>query len=132
MKFYRGIIDVGKPPVRHEVQRGYKPMTYNEDKRLVQVQDAKPIDPMSAAEVVVLRHLYGGDAVRELAEVDEKKNLSFAAERDRLEGLYGDRVIASIFGARGVKAALPREVDIEDPYRSRDEEDQEAGEQAAA
>ncbi len=121
MKFYRGVIDVGKAPVRHEVQRGFIPLTQERDGRYIQVPGAKPINPMSAAEVTVLRALYGEDAVRELLEIDEKKNLSFTAERDRLEMLYGDKIIARIFGPRGVRAALPREIEIGEAYRSRDD-----------
>lgn len=121
MKFYRGVIDVGKSPVRHEVQRGFRPMTTNRDNQAVFVPDSAPINPMSAAEVVILRSLYGEDAVRELAEIDEKKNLSFTAERDRLETLYGDKVVARLFGPRGVRAALPREIEIGEAYRSRDD-----------
>lgn len=121
MKFYRGVIDVGKAPVRHEVQRGFIPMTTRRDGTVVQVEGAQPIDPMSAAEVTVLRALYGIDAVRELAEIGEKKNLPFSVERDRLETLYGDKAIEKIFGARGLRAALPREIEIGEAYRSRDD-----------
>lgn len=114
MKFYRGIIDVGRPPVRHQVQRGFVPMTLNKDRRQIELEDAKPQNPMSAAEVVVIRHLFGNESVTQLRAVDEQPKLSFAAERDRLEGLYGDKVIERLFGPRGVKAALPRELDEED------------------
>jgi hypothetical protein len=114
MKFYRGIIDVGRAPVRHQVQRGFVPMTLGDDRRLVALEGAKPDNPMSAAEVVVLRHLFGNESVTQLRAVDEQPRLSFAAERDRLEGLYGDKVIERLFGPRGVKAALPRELDEDD------------------
>lgn len=114
MKFYRGIIDVGRAPVRHQVQRGFTPMTLNDDRRLVELEGAKPDNPMSAAEVVVIRHLFGNESVTQLRAVGEQPKLSFAAERDRLEGLYGDKVIERLFGPRGVKAALPRELDEED------------------
>jgi hypothetical protein len=111
MKFYRGLVDIGKTPVIHQVQRGFKPMTMNADGRHVQIANAAPINPMSAAEVVVLRHVFGGDAVTELYEVGERKTLSFAAERDRLENLYGEKVLREIFGVRGAAAKLPREVE---------------------
>ena len=114
MKFYRGIIDVGRPPVRHQVQRGFVPMTLNSDRRQITDGEAKPENPMSAAEVVVLRHLFGNESVTQLRAIDEQPKLSFAAERDRLEGLYGDKVIERLFGPRGVKAALPRELDEDD------------------
>lgn len=114
MKFYRGIIDVGRAPVRHQVQRGFVPMTMGKDRELVPLEGAKPENPMSAAEVVVIRHLFGNESVTRLRLVDEQPRLSFAAERDRLEGLYGDRVIERLFGPRGVKAALPRELDEDD------------------
>lgn len=111
MKFYRGLINVGKAPVVTEVQRGFKPMGPNKDKQLVQIANAKPLNPMSAAEVVVLRHLHGEGSVKELYEVGEKKQLSFAAERDRLEQIYGEPCIAKVFGVRGSGAKLPREVE---------------------
>lgn len=114
MKFYRGIIDVGRPPVRHQVQRGFVPMTLNNDRRQITDGEAKPENPMSAAEVVVIRHLFGNESVTQLRAIDEQPKLSFAAERDRLEGLYGDKVIERLFGPRGVKAALPRELDEDD------------------
>lgn len=116
MKFYSGVVDVGKPPVRHQVQRGFRPMTMDAERRQVEMADAAPINPMSAAEVVVLRQLFGSDAITRLKVVDEKPQLSFAAERDRLEGMYGDKVIERLFGPRGVKAALPRELELDDAY----------------
>lgn len=122
MKFYRGLVDVGKAPVRNQVKRGFRPMTLSPDGlRQVESKDAEgkplpPVDPMSAAEVSVLRHLFGADAVTEIKEIGEKKNLSFAAERDRLEERYGAKRIEQIFGAPGVRAALPREIEIEDAY----------------
>jgi hypothetical protein len=89
-------------------------MTLNSDRRQVDLEDAKPENPMSAAEVVVLRSLFGNESITQLRAVDEQPKLSFAAERDRLEGLYGDKVIERLFGPRGVKAALPRELDEDD------------------
>lgn len=115
MKFYRGMVNVGKSPVVTQIQRGFKPMTYNKDKQPVQIANAKPVNPMSAAEVVVLRYLHGQDSVTELYEVGQKRQLSFAAERDRLETDYGDKVIAAVFGVRGVGTRLPREVENVEP-----------------
>lgn len=111
MKFYRGLIDIGKTPVVHQVQRGFKPMTMNTDGRHVQIANGTPINPMSAAEVVVLRHIFGADSVTELFEVGERKTLSFSQERDRLESIYGEKALKDIFGVRGVAAKLPREVE---------------------
>lgn len=111
MKYYRGMVDIGKKPVIHQVQRGFKPMTMNGDGRHVQIANAQPINPMSAAEVVVLRHIFGADAVTDLYEVGERKTLSFAAERDRLEAEYGEKALKAIFGVRGSGARLPREVE---------------------
>jgi hypothetical protein len=116
MKFYRGVIDVGKPPVRHHVQRGFLPMTINGDNKPVPVEGATPIRPMSAAEVTVIRNLFGQESVTKLAEVGENPSLSFAAERDRLETVYGDKVIERLFGPRGVKASLPRELEYDEAY----------------
>lgn len=115
MKFYRGLVDVGKEPIRHQVKRGFRPMTLKEN-RLVEVKDAKPEKPLSAAEIVVLRHLHGADCVTEMKVIGEKPNLSFAVERDRLETLYGDKKIEKVFGVRGVGAKLPREIEIDDAY----------------
>ena len=111
MKFYRGLVNVGKEPVVTQIHRGFKPMTYNADRRPVQIANAAPVNPLSAAEVVLLRHIHGDDSVTELYEVGEKKQLSFAAERDRLEHEYGKKVVETVFGARGIRAALPREVE---------------------
>lgn len=111
MKFYRGLVDIGKAPVKNQIQRGFKPVTYNADKVMVQIANAKPISPMSAAEVVILRHLHGEDSVTDLYEVGEKKQLSFAAARDHLEKVYGEKPVAAVFGPRGAGARLPREVE---------------------
>ena len=111
MKFYRGLVDIGKAPVKNQIQRGFKPVTYNADKDMVQIANAKPLNPMSAAEVVILRHLHGEDSVTELYEVGEKKQLSFAAARDELERVYGEKPVVAVFGPRGAGARLPREVD---------------------
>ena len=111
MKFYRGLVDIGKAPVKNQIQRGFKPVTYNADKVMVQIANAKPLNPMSAAEVVILRHLHGEDSVTELYEVGEKKQLSFAAARDELERVYGEKPVVAVFGPRGAGARLPREVD---------------------
>lgn len=117
MKFYRGLVDVGKAPVRNQIKRGFRPMTLSKDGRSqVEVPKSEPVNPMSAAEIVVLRHRFGSDCVTELKVVGEKKNLSFAAERDRLEEIYGKAAIEKIFGPPGVRAALPREIEIEDAY----------------
>lgn len=115
MKYYRGLVDIGKSPVINQVQRGFKPMTMNAEGRHVQIGNAPPINPMSAAEVVVLRHIFGGGAVTDLYEVGERKTLSFAAERDRLEAQYGEKVLKDIFGVRGAGARLPREVEDIEP-----------------
>ena len=111
MNFYRGLVDIGKAPVKNQIQRGFKPVTYNADKVMVQIANAKPLNPMSAAEVVILRHLHGEDSVTELYEVGEKKQLSFAAARDELERVYGEKPVVAVFGPRGAGARLPREVD---------------------
>ena len=111
MKFYRGLVDIGKAPVKNQIQRGFKPVTDNADKVMVQIANAKPLNPMSAAEVVILRHLHGEDSVTELYEVGEKKQLSFAAARDELERVYGEKPVVAVFGPRGAGARLPREVD---------------------
>lgn len=111
MKFYRGLVNVGREPVVTQVQRGFKPMTYNADKQPVQIANAPPFNPMSAAEVVILRHLHGADSVTELYEVGERKQLSFAAARDYLETNYGEKTVAAVFGPRGAGARLPREVE---------------------
>jgi hypothetical protein len=115
MKFYRGLVDIGKTPVIHQVQRGFKPMTMNTDGRHVQIANGAPINPMSAAEVVVLRSIFGDSSVTELHEVGERKTLSFSQERDRLEAIYGEKALKDIFGVRGVAAKLPREVEIVEP-----------------
>lgn len=111
MKFYRGYVNIGKEPVISQIPRGLKPMTYNDDKKLVYIANSQPIDPMSAAEVVVLRHMHGSDSISELYEVGAKKQLSFAAERDRLEQVYGEKIIAKVYGPRGAGGRLPREVE---------------------
>lgn len=111
MKFYKGLVNVGKSPVQNQIQRGFVPMTINKERKQVQVAGAKPTNPMSAAEVVLLRHLHGEDSVTGLLEIGEKKQMSFAAERDRLEEQYGDGIVAKVFGPRGAGAKLPREVE---------------------
>jgi hypothetical protein len=131
MKFYRGLVDVGKAPVRHQIKRGFRPMTMTKDQRYVEVRDAKPANPMSAAEVVVLRHLHGPQCITELKEIGSKPNLAFSVERDRLEMLYGDKKIEEIFGVRGIGTKLPREIEIEDAYMAIEDRVQRAEEPAA-
>ena len=70
-----------------------------------------PPSGRSAAEVVLLRHIHGIDSVTALEEVGEKKQMSFAAERDRLEVSYGDVMVGRVFGPRGIGSKLPREVE---------------------
>lgn len=115
MKFYRGLVDIGHAPVKTQIQRGFRPMTFNKDKRQVQIANAAPVDPMSAAEVVILRSLHGEDSVTELYEVGEKKQMSFAAARDHLEQTYGEKAVAAVFGPRGAGNRLPREVENVEP-----------------
>jgi hypothetical protein len=116
MKFYRGLVDVGKAPVRNQVKRGFRPTAPTRDGRQVEVPKSKPVNPMSAAEVVVLRTLFGTDAITEMKEIGEQKNLSFAVERDRLEERYGKKLIERLFGAPGVRTALPREIEIGEAF----------------
>ena len=115
MKFYRGLVNIGHAPVVTQIQRGFKPMAFNADKRQVQIANAAPVNPMSAAEVVVLRSLHGEDSVTELYEVGEKKKMSFAAARDELEQTYGEKAVATIFGPRGAGNRLPRFVENIEP-----------------
>jgi hypothetical protein len=110
MKLYRGIIDIGRSPVRNEVLRGFVPMEFNAKGHQVQVKGAKPRDPLTAPEVLVLRKMFGHDAVRELAEIGEAKELATQV-RNRLETKYGTKVVESVFGIRGAMA-LPKALDL--------------------
>ena len=108
MKFYKGLVDVGKSPVQNQIQRGFVPMTINSNRKQVQVAGARPTNPMSAAEVVLLRNIHGIESVTGLEEIGEKKQMSFADARNRLEETYGEAMVEKVFGVAG--SALPREV----------------------
>lgn len=70
---------------------------------------------LTAAEIRVLQHIHGSDAVLDIARIGQVKR-SDAAERVRLAMLYrhgkgivddGDKLISELFGINGV--ALPQE-----------------------
>ena len=53
---------------------------------------------VSAAEVLVLRQLHGADAVLEVKRV-RMEHAPHAKERDRLNRVYGAKIITQLFGA---------------------------------
>lgn len=112
MKLYRGTINIGRAPVRHEVKRGYPPMEINARGNQVIVKGAKPRDPLTAPEVLVLRKMFGSDAVTELAEVGEDKALA-AQVRNQLETKYGPKAVESVFGIRGTMP-LPKALNLDE------------------
>lgn len=111
MKLYRGVINIGRSPVRQEVLRGFVPMEFNKKGHQVQVKGAKPRDPLTAPEVLVLRKMFGHDAVRDLAEIGEDKVLATQV-RNQLEMKYGPKAVEKVFGIRGAMA-LPKALDLE-------------------
>lgn len=111
MKLYRGIINIGRSPVKHEVLRGFVPMEFSAKGHQVQVKGAKPIDPLTAPEVLVLRKLFSHDAVRDLVEIGEDKVLATQV-RNHLEAKYGTKVVEKVFGIRGAMP-LPKSLDLE-------------------
>lgn len=73
-----------------------------------------PKDGVTAAEIVVLRHIHGSDAVVRI--VPKNKGIaSNSMERTRLRSLYevSDRQAGLIDSIFGVAAALPQEIDID-------------------
>lgn len=70
--------------------------------------------PMSVAEVAVLRHLHGNDAVVEIRPVRNDKR-SHQAERRRLEEFYGEAAVTTLFP--GLHTKLPvsmKDIEIEE------------------
>jgi len=63
---------------------------------------------LTAAEIIILRRLHGGDdAVIRVVETS-KDQRSHAAERERLKRLYGDEIVGKIFP--GDYSDLPTEL----------------------
>lgn len=76
------------------------------------VQNEVPKKDMSAAEVILLRHLHGDDAVV-ISKHEGDRRRSSNDERDRLIDLYGEKIVTEIFGP--YFRELPPEVeDIEE------------------
>ena len=116
MKLYRGIVNIGKSPVKNEVLRGYVPMAFNDKGHQVQAKDDKgktlaPKDPLTAPEVLILRKMFGHDAVTEIAEIGEAKELATQV-RNNLEAKYGAKTVESVFGIRGAMP-LPKFLDLD-------------------
>lgn len=87
---------------------------------------------VSAAEVIILRTLHGGDAVNRLVPIRNDKT-PHAQERDRLDRLYGPALgkltpaqsVTSLFGPAHTK--LPVKIDdVEDEAPEADVEDEAA------
>jgi len=74
-----------------------------------QVTHEVPRDNLTAAEVILLRHIHGDDAVLHLGRTKTSTKFKRDAERDRLVAAYGDKPVAAAFGS-SFGAGLPEEV----------------------
>ncbi len=63
-----------------------------------EVKDEVQMADITAAEVRVLRSIHGDDAVVDVQEAGNADR-NEAQERHRLEGIYGEKTVASLFGA---------------------------------
>lgn len=109
MILYKGEINVGsppgKPPIKHTVFRGVIPGT-----------------EMTAAEIVVLRHIHGDDCLSGVESLGDA-NIDHRKERARLAAKYGDKVIETLFGPAAAASRLPEQVDINPADNMVDAED---------
>ena len=64
------------------------------------MQNTVPKRDISVAEVAILQHLHGNDAVTEIQRVSNKTGESHAVEIERLRRVYGEKAFAEVFPGR--------------------------------
>jgi hypothetical protein len=104
MKLYAAEIRIGKNPVNHTVfrpTRKAKPAT-NE-------RPALPDDHLTAAEIMILRHLHDTDSVVNI-EVRGEQRRSHRYEKTRLLERYGKKPFEAVFGPVDGVTRLPEEL----------------------
>lgn len=79
------------------------------------MQNTVPKKCISVAEVAILQHLHGNDAVTDIRRISNKNGESHAAEIERLRRTYTDKAFAEVFPGR--VTSLPvylKDIGIED------------------
>lgn len=85
---------------------------------------------VTPAEIVVLQRIHGIDAVRDIYVRRSEKRRTHDEERDRLGMIYGDQVVAEVFGNYGKlpitlkEAKVMPDMIVEEPKRGEQVPDQ--------
>jgi hypothetical protein len=87
-----------------------------------------PKQDLTAAEIICLRAIHGDDAVVQI-KARKMGNHSHRGERDRLKGVYGDALVARVFGET-YNVQLPVRLEEDEPEAEAEEEPVKRGRQA--
>lgn len=117
MKLYAAEINIGKNPVNHTVFRpSRKAKPANGDRPAIND------DHLTAAEIMLLRHLHDADSVVKI-EVRGEQKRSHRAEKARLLERYGEKTFKAVFGPPESVTRLPEELDLGGPDEDGNEDD---------
>lgn len=115
MKLYAAEINIGKNPVNHTVFRpSRKAKPANGDRPAIHD------DHLTAAEIMLLRHLHDADSVVKI-EVRGDSRRTHRAEKARLLARYGEKTFKAVFGPPESVVRLPEELDLGAPEQDEDD-----------
>lgn len=84
------------------------------------MQHSFPKKGLTAPEVMLLRHIHGDEAIKDLKADTAEASLSLKQERERLEIMYGLKAVHEMFGPAAA-SRLPEELAEIDTFAAMEE-----------